>query len=179
MVLVRLRQPVVEEYKASCRVRFKLSPGFMTAIWRMGVWGQIIFCLSDWIDDRAIGACTRGTCLLSVEILTKIWRSKTWPKAKKVLCQVAYCFRAKVWHKFVHPRCGRFWIRAPGYDHKFQDGNGAEQRIFDQAADIWAVGATSAHTIIRSGASTQTPKRAIWGQHLFLSLSLNWISGSH
>ena len=55
--------------------------------------------------------------------------------------QAAFGFRAKKSHKIIHPGFGTFWIRAPGYDRKFEDGQGAEQRRFDQAADIWAVGA--------------------------------------
>ena len=42
---------------------------------------------------------------------------------------------------FEHPGHGTVYIRAPGYDKRFQLGQGAEQRRFDQAADMWAVGA--------------------------------------
>ena len=82
---------------------------------------------------------------LTIEDLAKR-EDRIVPVGTKEL-QVAFGFRAKKSHEIVHPGFGTFWIRAPGFDRKFQDGQGAEQRRFDQAADIWAVGATGVRIV--------------------------------
>jgi serine/threonine protein kinase len=55
-------------------------------------------------------------------------------------CSQAFGHRAKVEHCLEHPGAGTVTIRAPNYDRRFDAGQGADQRRFDQSADMWAVG---------------------------------------
>jgi hypothetical protein len=56
------------------------------------------------------------------------------------VCSQAFGHWAKVEHSFEHPGSGTVTIRAPDYNRCFKAGEGADQRSFDQSADMWAVG---------------------------------------
>jgi serine/threonine protein kinase len=56
------------------------------------------------------------------------------------VCSQAFGHWAKVEHSLEHPGSGTVTIRAPDYNRCFKAGEGADQRSFDQSADMWAVG---------------------------------------
>ena len=53
--------------------------------------------------------------------------------------QVAFSFRAKKSHEIIHPGFGTFWIRAPGYDRKFQDGRNNADSTKQLTFGPWAL----------------------------------------
>ena len=58
--------------------------------------------------------------------------------------QVAFGLNHRSAHHFRHPGLGTEWIQAPACHRVFEIGEGVAQRRFDQAGDIWAVGAACA-----------------------------------
>jgi serine/threonine protein kinase len=53
---------------------------------------------------------------------------------------LAYGFQLRNPSVFRHPGSGTVLFRCPEYDREFKSGEGAVQRRFDQAADMWALG---------------------------------------
>ena len=59
---------------------------------------------------------------------------------KTSVCSGVFGHRGRVEHILEHPGAGIVMIRAPEYNRIFRAGQGADQRRFDQSADMWAVG---------------------------------------
>ena len=73
--------------------------------------------------------------------------------------------------EFRHPGFATEWIRCPDFDRTFEKGQGNEQRMWDQASDIWALGAMFARTVAapRFPAKEKERDQAMkqWQDHLF------------
>ena len=78
-------------------------------------------------------------------------------------CSGAFGHRSKVQHVLEHPGAGTVMIRAPNYDRIFKAGEGADQRRFDQSADMWAVGIMGLRIIAPvQGKGTQHERDKQW-----------------
>jgi serine/threonine protein kinase len=71
--------------------------------------------------------------------------------------QTAFGLNLRNAHQFRHPGLGTEWIQAPdcSRSESFEKGEGVAQRRFDQAGDIWSVGATFARYFAAPRFSTQ------------------------
>ena len=87
------------------------------------------------------------------------------------LRELQVLFGLGLWNSqtFRHPGPPTEWIRCPDYDRKFEKGQGNEQRSWDQAADIWALGAMFARVVAAPRFSSSTMEKAMrsWQGHLF------------
>jgi len=76
---------------------------------------------------------------------------------------------------FAHPGQGTVTFRAPHYNRRFIAGQGSEQRLFDQAGDMWALGAMSVRVLAppvldvgmkRTNADDLIKRDELWAQRL-------------
>ena len=80
-------------------------------------------------------------------------------------CSGAFGHRSKIQHVLEHPGAGTVMIRAPYYDRIFKAGEGADQRRFDQSADMWAVGIMVLRVIVpvpSQGQGRQHDRDKLW-----------------
>jgi serine/threonine protein kinase len=71
--------------------------------------------------------------------------------------------------EFRHPGAPTEWIRCPDFDRNFEKGQGDDQRKWDQAADIWALGAMCARLVAAPLFSSRKKVNTmqLWQAHLF------------
>jgi len=76
--------------------------------------------------------------------------------------QIALGFNAQSALVLRHPGFCTAWVRAPHCDRDFPQGCGMEQRRFDQAGDVWALGAISARLLCELYTRTDMQKLEKW-----------------
>jgi hypothetical protein len=121
-------------------------------IWK----GQIYqFLICDWGCSRWSGQGSNATHVFSdVGLAHSSMRIEEWSQGADPVVgvalrelQSAFGFRLKIAQNFLHPGHATECYQAPDCKRQFQIGQGSEQRKFDQAGDIWAVGACIARLI--------------------------------
>jgi len=93
---------------------------------------------------------------------------------KRRTLSTAFGFR-KESQVFTHPGRGTVTFRAPEFNRHFNAGQGSEQRLFDQAGDMWALGAMSVRVLAppvldvgmkRTNADDLIKRDELWAQRL-------------
>jgi serine/threonine protein kinase len=83
--------------------------------------------------------------------------------------QVLFGLGLKNSQEFRRPGPPTEWIRCPDFDRSFEKGQGNDQRKWDQAADIWALGAMCARLVAAPKFSSRKMEEDMrqWQAHLF------------
>ena len=117
-----------------------------------GITYQIVF--GDWgharwsgQSDTAIHVFTRGGKEHETTTLLDVHPKESFTLVKARELSKSYGHMLQTPFSFVHPGSGTVSSRCPNHDREFQHGQGAVQRLFDQAADMWALGVFSVRVL--------------------------------
>jgi serine/threonine protein kinase len=117
-----------------------------------GITYQIVF--GDWgharwsgQSDTAIHVFTRGGKEHETTTLLDVHPKESFTLVQARELRKSYGHMLQTPFSFVHPGSGTVSSRCPNHDREFQHGQGAVQRLFDQAADMWALGVFSVRVL--------------------------------